>query len=185
MKTIIKESELKYIIENSVKNILNELYDRNEFSTYTSRIFNGDKTLTYLEQLVSNFANKTMYGDNSDFEEFANGIAILYDMAKEKVEYDKYNIKQIYQEHVNNGTEDEFWDNPDYYNYEYIDKYVGEYASTEMWDKYMPTLEKVKKLSDYFVEWLERETEYNIREYTEDKWNDYKVVSDFLSKNIY
>ena len=185
MKTIIKESELKYIIENSVKNILNELYDRNEFSTYTSRIFNGDKTLTYLEQLVSNFANKTMYGDNSDFEEFANGIAILYDMAKEKVEYDKYNIKQIYQEHVNNGTEDEFWDNPDYYNYEYIDEYVGEYASTEMWDKYMPTPEKVKKLSDYFVEWLERETEYNIREYTEDKWNDYKVVSDFLYKNIY
>ena len=30
-----------------------------------------------------------------------------------------------------------------------------------------------------------RETEYEIREYTEDKLNDYKVVSEFLSKNIY
>ena len=184
MKTIIKESQLKTIVENSVKNILNEWYDRNEFSTYTSRIFNGDKTLTYLERLVSNFANIALYSDNSDFEEFANGIAILYDMAKEKVEYDKYNIKQIYQEHVNNGTEDEFWDNPDYYNYEYIDKYVGEYASTEKWDKYMPTPEKVQQMSDYFVKWLERETEYEIREYTENKWNEYKIVSDYLSKNV-
>ena len=171
MKTIIKERELKYIIENSVKNILNEWRDRNEFSTYSSHIFNGDKTLTYLERLVNNFTNKMMHGDNSDFEEFANGIAILYDMAKEKVEYDKYNIKQIYQEHVNNGTEDEFWNNPDYYNYEYIDKYVGDYSSPELWDKYMPTPEKVKKLTDYFVKWLENKTEYDVREYTEDKWD--------------
>ena len=185
MKNIIKESQLRFIIENSVKNILNELHDRNKFSTYSTRIFNGDKTLTYLEQLVNNFTNILLYGNKFDFEKFANGIAILYNMAKEKVEYDKYNIKQIYQEYVNNGTEDEFWGNPDYYHYEYIDKYIGEYASTEKWDKYMPTPEKVKKLSDYFVEWLERETEYEIREYTEDKWTDYKVVSDFLSKNIY
>lgn len=183
MKTIIKESELKYIIENSVKNILNEIYNQNEFRTYTTGIFGGDKTLIYLEQLVNNFANKSANSD--DWEEFANGIAILNEMAKEKVEYDKYNIKQIYQEHVNNGTEDDFWNNPDYYNYEYIDSYVGEYASPELWDKYMPTPEKVKKLSDYFVKWLEGETEYDIREYTEDKWNEYKVVSDFLSKNIY
>ena len=33
MKTLIKESQLKAIVENSVKNILNEWRDRNEFST--------------------------------------------------------------------------------------------------------------------------------------------------------
>lgn len=182
MKTIIKESELKYIIENSVKNILNEIYNQNEFRTYTTGIFGRDKTLTYLERLVNNFANKSANSD--DWEEFANGIAILNEMAKEKVEYDKYNIKQIYQEHVNNGTEDDFWNNPDYYNYEYIDSYVGEYASPELWDKYMPTPEKVQQMSDYFVKWLKGETEYEIREYTEDKWNEYKIVSEYLSKNV-
>lgn len=183
MKTIIKESELKYIIENSVKSILNEIYIQNEFRTYTTGIFDGDKTLTYLEQLVNNFAKKS--ADSDDWEEFANGIAILNEMAREKVEYDKYNIKQIYQEHVNNGTEDDFWNNPDYYNYEYIDSYVGEYATPEMWDKYMPTPEKVKQMSDYFVKWLERETEYDVREYTEDKWDEYKIINEYLSKNVY
>ena len=182
MKTIIKESELKYIIENSVKNILNEWYDRNEFSTYSTHIFNGDKTLTYLERLVNNFANKS--ADSDDWEEFAKGIAILNEMAEEKVEYDKYNIKQIYQEYVNSGKEDDFWENPDFYHYEYIDNYVGKYAATEKWDKYMPTPEQVKQMSNYFVEWLKRQTEYEIREYTENKWNDYKVVSDYLSKNV-
>lgn len=183
MKTIIKESELKYIIENSVKNILNEMYNQREFRPYTTGIFEGDKTLTYLEQLVNNFANKS--ADSDDWEEFADGIAILYDMAKEKVEYDKYNIKQIYQEHVNNGTEDDFWNNPDYYNYEYIDSYVGDYSSPELWDKYLPTPEKVKKLTDYFVKWLEKVTEYDIREYTEDKWDEYKIINEYLSKNVY
>lgn len=182
MKTIIKESELKYIVENSVKNILNEWYDKNEFRTYTTGILDGDKTLTYLEQLVNNFTNKS--ADSDDWEEFANGIAILNEMAKEKVEYDKYNIKQIYQEHVNNGTEDEFWNNPDYYNYEYIDSYIGEYAATEKWDKYMPTPEKVQQMSDYFVKWLEMETEYEIREYTQYKWKDYEIIRDYLSKNV-
>lgn len=182
MKNIIKESQLRLIIENSVKNILNEWYDRNEFSTYSTHIFNGDKTLTYLERLVNNFAN--ISADSDNWEEFANGIAILNEMAEEKVEYDKYNIKQIYQEHVNNGTEDEFWDNPDFYNYEYIDKYIGKYASTEKWDKYMPTPEQVKQMSNYFVEWLKRQTEFEIREYTQDKWKDYEIISDYLSKNV-
>ena len=182
MKTIIKESELKYIIENSVKNILNEWYDRNEFSTYSTHIFNGDKTLTYLERLVNNFANKS--ADSDDWEEFANGIAILNEMAEEKVEYDRYNIKQIYQEYVNSGKEDDFWENPDFYHYEYIDNYVGKYAATEKWDKYMPTPEQVKQMSNYFVEWLKRQTEFEIREYTQDKWDEYKIISDYLSKNV-
>ena len=124
MKNILKESQLRLIIENNIKNILNEWYGKNGFRTYSTNIFRGDKTLTYLEQLVNNFTNLSMYSDKFDFEKFANGIAMLYNMAKEKVEYDKYNIKQIYQEHINNGTEDEFWNNPDYYNYDYIDKYV-------------------------------------------------------------
>lgn len=182
MKTIIKESELKYIIENSVKNILNEWYDRNEFSTYSTHIFNGDKTLTYLERLVNNFANKS--ADSDDWEEFANGIAILNEMAEEKVEYDRYNIKQIYQEYVNSGKEDDFWENPDFYHYEYIDNYVGKHAATEKWDKYMPTPEQVKQMSNYFVEWLKRQTEFEIREYTQDKWDEYKIISDYLSKNV-
>lgn len=182
MKTIIKESELKYIIENSVKNILNEWYDRNEFSTYSTHIFNGDKTLTYLERLVNNFANKSADGD--DWEEFANGIAILNEMAKEKVEYDRYNIKQIYQEYVNSGKGDDFWENPDFYHYEYIDNYVGKHAATEKWDKYMPTPEQVKQMSNYFVEWLKRQTEYEIREYTQNKWKDYEIINDYLSKNV-
>lgn len=182
MKTI-KKSELKYIIENRVRNVLNELYNQNEFRTYTTGIFGSDKTLTYLEQLVKNFANKSANSD--DWEEFANGIAILNEMAKEKIEYDKYNIKQIYQKHVNNGTEDDFWDNPDYYNYEYIDSYVGGHASPELWDKYMPTPEKVQQMSDYFVKWLKNMTEYDIREYTEDKWNEYEIINEYLSKNVY
>lgn len=182
MKTIIKESELKYIIENSIKNILNEWYDRNEFSTYSTHIFNGDKTLTYLERLVNNFANKS--ADSDDWEEFANGIAILNEMAEEKVEYDRYNIKQIYQEYVNSGKEDDFWENPDFYHYEYIDNYVGKHAATEKWDKYMPTPEQVKQMSNYFVEWLKRQTEFEIREYTQDKWDEYKIISDYLSKNV-
>lgn len=182
MKNIIKESQLRFIIENSVKNILNEWYDRNEFSTYSTHIFNGDKTLTYLEQLVNNFANKS--ADSDDWEEFANGIAILNEMAEEKVEYDKYNIKQIYQEHVNNGTEDDFWENPDFYHYEYIDNYIGKYATTEKWDKYMPTPAQVKQMSNYFIEWLKRQTEYEIREYTQNKWKDYEIISDYLSKNV-
>ena len=188
MKTIIKESELKYIIENSVKNILNEWYDRNEFRDYSSYVFDNDETLTYLEKLVLNFTNKSINvsSDNEDIDwgEFANGIAILCDMAKEKVEYDKYNIKQIYQKHVNNGTEDEFWVNPDYYHYEYISNYVGEYAATEKWDKYMPTPEQVKQMTNYFVEWLKRQTEYEIREYTQNKWKDYEIINDYLSKNV-
>ena len=49
----------------------------------------------------------------------------------------------------------------------------------------MPTPEKVQQMSDYFVIWLEKETEYDIREYTEDKWNEYEIISNFLSKNIY
>ena len=182
MKSIIKESELKYIIENSIKNILNEWYDRNEFSTYSTHIFNGDKTLTYYERLVNNFANKS--ADSDDWEEFANGIAILNEMAEEKVEYDRYNIKQIYQEYVNSGKEDDFWENPDFYHYEYIDNYVGKHAATEKWDKYMPTPEQVKQMSNYFVEWLKRQTEFEIREYTQDKWDEYKIISDYLSKNV-
>lgn len=182
MKTIIKESQLRFIIENSVKNILNEWYDRNEFRDYSSYVFDNDETLTYLEKLVNNFAK--ISADSDDWEEFAKGIAILNEMAEEKVEYDKYNIKQIYQEYVNSGKEDDFWETPDFYHYEYIDNYIGKYAATEKWDKYMPTPEQVKQMSNYFVEWLKRQTEYEIREYTENKWNDYKVVSDFLSKNV-
>ena len=182
MKTILKESQIRLIIENSVKNILNEMYNQREFRRYTTGIFEGDKTLTYLEQLVNNFTNKS--ADSDDWEEFADGIVMLSVMAKEKAEYDKYNIKQIYQEHVNNGTEDDFWNNPDYYNYEYIDSYVGDYSSPELWDKYMPTPEKVKKLTDYFVKWLENKIEYDVREYTEDKWDEYKIISVYLSKNV-
>ena len=182
MKTILKESQIRLIIENSVKNILNEMYNQNEFRPYTTGIFEGDKTLTYLEQLVNNFANKS--ADSDDWEEFANGITILNGMAEEKVEYDKYNIKQIYQEHVNNGTEDDFWENPDFYHYEYIGNYLGEHAATEKWDKYMPTPEQVKQMSIYFVEWLKRQTEYKIREYTQNKWKDYEIISDYLSKNV-
>ena len=182
MKTILKESELRLIVENSVKNILNEWYDRNEFIDYSSYVFDNDETLTYLEKLVLNFANKSANSD--DWEEFANGIAILNEMAEEKVEYDKYNIKQIYQEHVNNGTEDDFWENPDFYHYEYIGNYLGEHAATEKWDKYMPTPEQVKQMSNYFVEWLKRQTEFEIREYTQDKWDEYKIISDYLSKNV-
>lgn len=186
---IITEKQLKNIIECSIKNVLNEWYDGDDFYRIETRVFNGDKTLVYLEQLVYNLANEgidTRTNDDGniisvDWSDFVKGIVKLYNMSKEKVEYDKKNLKQIYQKLLNSGKEDEFWDNPEYYDYEYIDSYLGQYANTEFWDKYMPKPEQVKEMVDYFIKWLENEIEFEIRNYGEERWKEFNYFNKTLS----
>lgn len=189
---IITEKQLKNIVETSIKNVLTEWHNSSVFHKVETRVFNGDKTLVYLEQLVYNLAHEGINvreNDNGriisvDWDDFAKGIVKLYEMSKEKVEYDKKNLKEIYQKLVNSGREDEFWDSPEYYDYEYINSYLGQYANTELWDKYMPLPEQVKDLTGYFIKWLEREIDYEIKNYGEERWNEFNHINKTLG-NMY
>lgn len=191
MKKNLKENELKILIEKSIKKIIKEVYSTNRMDNHMVTIFDDEK-LHYLEKLVNIFTHnriKIKEDDNGnvtnvEWSDFIQGIITLYEMSKEKIEFDNLNIKQVYQKYVNNGRENDFWSNSDYYNYEYIDNYIGKYASTEMWDKYMPTPEKVKQMSDYFVKWLGNEIENEIRVFEQNKWSEYNYINNTLSKNL-
>lgn len=191
MKKNLKENELKILIEKSIKKIIKEVYSTNRMDNHMVTIFDDEK-LHYLEKLVNIFTHnriKIKEDDNGnvtnvEWSDFIHGIITLYEMSKEKIEFDNLNIKQVYQKYVNNGRENDFWSNSDYHNYEYIDNYIGKYASTEMWDKYMPTPEKVKQMSDYFVKWLGNEIENEIRVFEQNKWSEYNYINNTLSKNL-
>ena len=189
MKISIKENKLRALVKESVNNILNEIYDTNKFYSRASGIFNNDVALTKLELLVYNIAHESIErttNRNGEYngviwDDFIEGIVKLYNISKEKAEYDKLNIKQIYQEYVNNGKEDEFWDE---YDYEYIDSYLGQHGKTELWDKYIPKPEVVVNLVHEFVSWLKRYTDEDINEYAVNKEKEYEWITNFLSKNI-
>lgn len=61
---------------------------------------------------------------------------------------------------------------------------MGDEQAMNFWDKYIPTPEEVAELSKNFVEWLKIRTESDIEEYSRNKWYDYEIINDYLSKNV-
>ena len=187
---MISQKRIKKIVNESINKILSEAWSGNEFRKHTSGVFGNNKELGYLEMLVYNLTNndiKTVedeYGDVQRviWKDFMIGLVKLNEMAKEKVEFDRINIKDIYQKYINNGKEDDFWNE---YDYEYLSEYIGEYGYTELWDKYMPTPKYVQEMTEKFNVWLEGETEYEINEYTKNKWSETNYIIRYLSHNIY
>lgn len=187
---MITYKRIKKIVNESIDKVLSEAWERGEFKKYTSGVFENNEELEYLEMLVYNLTNNKIkimedeYGDIQRiiWKDFIIGLVKLSEMAKEKVEFDRINIKQIFQEYVNNGREDEFWSE---YDYEYLGEYIGEYGYTELWDTYMPTPEYIQEMSEKFNVWLERETEREVNEYSKNKWNETNYMIKYLNHNIY
>lgn len=184
-KIVISEKDIHTLVMESVKRCLKEAYNRNEFYNYHSGI-SDDKEFMYLEDLVGNFGNEMIEYDSdtnkADFEDFINGLLKLKQKSLEKREFDKINIKSLYQQYVNEGNEDDFWSLDIANDCEYLDEYVGEYARTELWDRYMPAPERVDYLIDRFKQDLKLYTEFNIKSYERQMWDNYKTYMEDLER---
>jgi hypothetical protein len=165
MLITLATKDMVKLVNETVLKCLNEMYSNNS-------IFNGDKSLIELEKLVYKFTIKSIDTDSDNeydikFSEFVEGLSELYKMSLEKQEFDKINIKELY----NNSNGDDFWDNDITSNFYYLDDYINH---MELWDNYMPNPEKVKQYIELFAQWLKNHYDYIIESYTKNKWREYE-----------
>lgn len=187
---ILSENKIKDIIKEAINNVLNENYSNNGLQpSRNSVIPENRRDLLRLESLVNAFTDREINfvggSEEVDWNDFIEGIHILHCMAKEKVDYDKYNFKELYQNYVKSGNDDDFFFDDNVRGYDYLDEYFGDEQAMNFWDKYMPTPEEVAELSKNFVEWLKIRTESDIEEYSRNKWYDYRYISNYLNNKIY
>lgn len=149
LKYKINESELKNIIGTCVKKCINEI-----ISNYKSGVFNGDKELEYLEDLVKNFTHN--YVNEDDWSEFVDGVLELYYMSKEMDTFRQNNI-----------TNDNY---EEYRDFNYIDDYLDD---MEMWNNNMPSSEEIKKLIIEFKRWLNQYVKLKIYYYQQNINNEF------------
>lgn len=165
----------------SLGKVLNEGYN------YTgAKIFENNPDLKHLSILVYKFTLESI-DDNYDdemnshplFDGFVEGLVKLFDYATEKQAFDKLNVKQKYQEALQNGNVDDFEDLDELYPYDYVDEYIN---NMDDWDKYMPTPEQVLNGINMFLDWLETFIETDIQYYTKERWREYEYFKKELNK---
>ena len=181
-KIKVTKKEMYNMVTESIKRCLNEMYDRSKFYDYHSKI-SDNKEFRNFENIVANFTSRTIeYDEDSNkanFSDFIEGIAELKQMSYEKSEYDKMNIKEMYQKYTSEGREDDFWSLDEISEFEHIESYLNRF---ELWEKYMPTPERIDFYIDEFKTWLKWFTEYEIERYQREKWNNYRYYTDELTK---
>lgn len=187
---ILSENKIKDIVNEAINNVINEKYSKNGLQPSRNSVIPENRSdLLRLESLVNAFTDKEIEfvgeSNETDWDDFVEGIYFLYCMAREKVDYDKYNFKKLYQNYVKNGNDDDFFFDDKVRGYEFLDEYFGNERTMNFWDKYMPKPEEVAELSKEFVEWLKISIESDIEEYSRNKWYDYKYISNYLGKKIY
>ena len=149
-------------------------------------IFENNPDLKHLSILVYKFTLESIDNNYDDemnshplFDGFVKGLVKLFDYATEKQAFDKLNVKQKYQEAVQNGNVDAFEDLDELYPYDYIDEYIN---NMDEWDKYMPTPEQVLNGINIFLNWLETFIESDIQYYTKERWGEYEYFKKELNK---
>lgn len=165
----------------SLGKVLNEGYN------YAgAEIFENNPDLKHLSILVYKFTLESIDNNYDDemnshplFDGFVKGLVKLFDYATEKQAFDKLNVKQKYQEAVQNGNVDAFEDLDELYPYDYIDEYIN---NMDEWDKYMPTPEQVLNGINIFLNWLETFIESDIQYYTKERWGEYEYFKKELNK---
>ena len=165
----------------SLGKVLNEGYN------YAgAEIFENNPDLKHLSILVYKFTLESIDNNYDDemnshplFDGFVKGLVKLFDYATEKQAFDKLNVKQKYQEAVQNGNVDAFEDLDELYPYDYIDEYIN---NMDEWDKYMPTPEQVLNGINMFLNWLETFIESDIQYYTKERWGEYEYFKKELNK---
>jgi hypothetical protein len=169
MKIRITENKIRKILNESIKKVLKEYYNSDDYN------FNDNKELHDLVNLVMIFTGseimKEDYSEDAYFGDFIDGCIKLYKMSVEYQDYVKYNFAELYRDAVAKGDENSFWYNDNVDNYEYLDNYL---YRIEDWDESMPSPEVVKNAIEMFAEWLKEYTEYEIENYSDNKWRNYK-----------
>ena len=173
MKIKLTENDIKKIIKESINTCLNEIYGIHQ------TVFEDNPNLQAMEQLVYKFTLKSV--EENDFNEFVEGMLELYKMTIEKQEIDNLNLIELYKQAISSGDEDIFWTNDDVSNFYYIDDYINH---IDMWEKYMPRPEVMKQGIEEFAEWFKKYIEYDIEQYTQEKWSEYRSYIKQINNTI-
>ena len=173
MKIKLTENDIKKIIKESINNCLNEIYG------IQPTVFEDNPNLQAMEQLIYKFTLKSI--EENDFSEFVEGMLEVYKMTIEKQEIDNLNLIDLYKQAVSKGDEDIFWTNDDVSNFYYIDDYINH---IDMWKKYMPKPEVMKQGIEEFAEWFKNYVEYDIEQYTQEKWSEYRSYIKQINNTI-
>lgn len=141
----MKRSELNLLIENAIRRVLKE----NNFNTSLLDNF-------YSEIGVD--VHDRSFNYNNFFSTILDELERLSLEVDEKDYYEKNNIKNVYQEYVESGDEDAFWDT----NFEYDDN-LESYLSGR-WGENIPSSEEFNKLLEEYKQDVNVSMEYRINE---------------------
>ena len=185
----LTEKRLRNLIRESINTYLNEDYTRS-FVEYISPQEIQDNIVRRLANLVSNFTSNSIdynyeKSDISNMDEFIEGIIMIYSLSEDKVEYDEMKLRNLYQEYVNKGDENGFWEDE---NVESLDGYdildAGYLTNPNFWNM-LPSPNELKEMIEHFKEWYKNYTEFKVDVYQREKWTEYKVYKNQLDKKIY